>query len=351
MTAPAPVVSAGMFVKKSRDQFVEYSTLWVEHMEKLFPECQETKDCKIFFENVVAHSESQLTEQIRLWHEGMQAPLNVKYGKAIERITSSPARVYHALTYRDITALRDNIKSATALRVDLFGKYEQVDDEQKLIIWRFMDKITSAAYEALESKLPVVPLRAAIHENILNRKDKSSDDAPSMAKAFQTHVNALCKQLGSVAVLEGATDASVGAWMHRWHEFAKDSTGGEKMTALCANQDARALHALVGAFPELARLEDPGKVDEKVWKNIAQLNGFSSVTGNIPQKMMGRIEEMASKLADDIVAGRTDMASVNLTDIGQQVLSGCNEDDMSKFANNIEELLPALQTFQAQRTE
>ncbi len=60
---------------------------------------------------------------------------------------------------------------------------------------------------------------------------------------------------------------------------------------------------------------------------------------------MGRIEDVANKLADDIVAGRTDMASVNLSDIGQQVLAECNEDDVSKFANNIEELLPALQNF------
>ena len=54
---------------------------------------------------------------------------------------------------------------------------------------------------------------------------------------------------------------------------------------------------------------------------------------------------MASKLAEDIVSGKTDMANVNLSDIGQQVLSGCSEDDMSKFAGNLDTLLPALQSF------
>ena len=62
---------------------------------------------------------------------------------------------------------------------------------------------------------------------------------------------------------------------------------------------------------------------------------------NIPTN----IKNMASKLADDIVAGRTDMASVNLSDVGQQVLVGCNEEDMTQFAQNINQLLPALQSF------
>ena len=52
---------------------------------------------------------------------------------------------------------------------------------------------------------------------------------------------------------------------------------------------------------------------------------------------------MASRLADDIMNGRTDMGSVNLSDIGKQVLDGCNEGEMDTFANNIESLLPALQ--------
>ena len=46
-------------------------------------------------------------------------------------------------------------------------------------------------YEAMDETPPPVPTRAEIQENIKSRRDKGSDDAPSMLKAFQTHINAL----------------------------------------------------------------------------------------------------------------------------------------------------------------
>jgi hypothetical protein len=70
------------------------------------------------------------------------------------------------------------------------------------------------------------------------------------------------------------------------------------------------------------------------------------VVDNIPVGMMSHIETMASKLADDIVSGKTNMNNMNLNELGQHVLSQCKEEDMDKFAENIDSLLPALQQFQ-----
>lgn len=339
-----------VFVQKAKEQFIEYSTMWIDFIHEKFPECEETKDCKIFLDSIVKHSPSKTSEQIGLWVDKMSTPLNVKrtkYAKAVERITKQPAVLYHALSYKDFTALRENSESEIALRVRLFDKYndERLTDADRTTVWKFLDKITCAAFEASEKRLPDVPTRVEIQENIKSRKEKNSEDAPSMTKAFQTHINAMCKQLKEPPMLENVDDATVKTWMSRWNSFAKASTYDEKNVTMCSRKDPRIIHVLAAAFPEFKKITTE-TVNDNVWKNINQLNGFSAVSENIPTKMMGRIEDMASRLADDIVAGRTDMASVNLSDIGQQVLAGCDEADMSKFANNIEELLPALQNFQ-----
>ena len=58
--------------------------------------------------------------------------------------------------------------------------------------------------------------------------------------------------------------------------------------------------------------------------------------------MMGKIENMASKLANDIMSGKKDMGSMDLQSIGEEVLSQCNSADMSHFADNIDKILPAI---------
>lgn len=336
-----------VFVKKAREQFLDFSTMWIEYMVEAFPDCEETKDCHIYMTSVVKNSEAKLVEHVDKWFNKMQKPLNArktKYAKAIERIIGSQAVIYHALAYKDMSALRENLDSNIVERVNLFEKYERSSDEVKSIILQFLDKISVAAYDAKNVKLPHVPTRLEIQDNINQRREKP-EEAPSMTRAFQTHLNAMCRQLNDPPLLEHADDAKIRQWMSRWNAVANATTDGVKNSTLCSQKDARAAKALSEEFSEIPGLAQPDKMSDSVWTNVAQLNGFSAVTESIPTKMMGRIESMASRLADDIVAGRTDMASVNLSDIGQQVLSGCNEEDMSQFAGNIDTLLPALQTF------
>lgn len=336
-----------IFVKKAREQFLEYSTMWIDFMVETFPSCDETKDCQIFLTSVVKNSDAQLTEQLDSWYENMQTQLNsrkTKYAKAIERITGTPAVIYHALAFKDFNALRENLKSEIVVRVKLLEKYEASSDDVKDTILKFLEKITHSAYEAKRMKLPKVPTRTEIQDNIKQRREKP-EESPSMTRAFQTHINAMCRQLNDPPPLENADDAKIRQWMTRWNKVANATTDGAKNSSLCSQKDIRVLKLLHEEFPEIPGLTEPDKMSESVWKNIHQLNGFSAVTESIPTKMMGRIESMASRLADDIVAGRTDMASVNLSDIGQQVLSGCDEEDMTKFAGNIDALLPALQNF------
>jgi hypothetical protein len=328
--------------------FLEYGVHWIGFLQKHFPECEDTKDMQIFFEGVIKHSEDKLSEQIEMWYVNMTTPLNskkTKYAKAIERITKTTPCIYHALVYRDVNALETNHKSNACKQINLFEKCrdERLTEQDQQTIWRYLDKISVACFEAKEVALPVVPTRSEIQENIRSKRDKT-EEGPSMQKAFNTHINGLCKHIGVQSPLENCDEVTLKKWMSRWHNFSRDSTDGSKNSALCSQKDVRIIDVLIQTFPELCLTDK--KFDEAVWKNINQLNGFSAVSENIPHNMMGRIEDMASRLANDIVEGRTDIASVNLSDIGQQVLSGCTEEDMSKFAGNIDSLLPALGALQ-----
>ena len=92
-------------------------------------------------------------------------------------------------------------------------------------------------------------------------------------------------------------------------------------------------------FPEIPLILS---CSDSTWTAMAQMTSITAVSKSVPSNMMSRIEGMASRLAEDIASGKTDLNSVDLNDIGQQVLAGCDENDMSKFADNISDLLPVL---------
>ena len=215
------------------------------------------------------------------------------------------------------------------------------------MIWRFLEKLASSAYEATETTIPHIPTRQEIQENIRNRKKETADEGPpSMQRAFMTHINALCRTWGQSTVLDD-DDVKIKSLMSRWSQFAQKEANGVKNANRLSNKDPTVIDDMRKYFPEL-KMPPNLKLEDGVWVNLSQLTSFSTVADAIPAGMMGRIEDMASKLADDIVSGKTDMASVNLNDIGQQVLSRCSEGEMDKFAGNINSLLPALQAFQEQ---
>ena len=161
---------------------------------------------------------------------------------------------------------------------------ESTTDKVKDDIMKFVDKITETCFEARNEPLPVVPSRVEIQESIRVKKDKSVDDAPSMHKAFHTHYTALCKLLNNEDTLENATDAQVKEVMIRWNAFSKLEIDGTGMNTLCAQHDPRVIQKINEKFPSL---KVPNTIDDAIWTNIAQLNGFSAVVTSIPTNMMG----------------------------------------------------------------
>lgn len=336
------------FVQKSRAEFVEYTIGLCDLVSEHFPECAEIKEC---IETLQSMDGDAINEALNHWMSHLSTPLTkkVKYAKAVERITKSATTVMHALKYHDMDGIESHIKSELATKLDIFSKFkdDKITDDVKKVVWKFLEKISTSAHEAKEKAIPTIPSRHDIQENIRNRKKETADEGPpSMQRAFMTHINALCKTWGQSAVLED-DDVKIKSWMTRWSIFAQKEVNGVKNNARLAEKDPTVIDDMCKDFPEL-HIPADFVLEDGVWVNLSQLTSFSTVVEAIPTGMMGRIEDMANKLADDIVSGKTDMASVNLNDIGQQVLSQCNEGEMDKFAGNINSLLPALQAFQTQ---
>ena len=116
---------------------------------------------------------------------------------------------------------------------------------------------------------------------------------------------------------------------------------GEGHASLLARRDARLLIALPRRIPELADRVVPATPE--VWECLQGMHTVCTVNGAIPTQMLSQIELVASKLAGDIASGKADLGSMDLGAIGQEVLSHCNEQDMTAFAENLGQLMPVLQ--------
>ena len=338
---------------RKRTEFFSLVDEFIENIMELFPDCGDTKDMQTIFRGTTRGSKMLENEFLQSWYDNMCTPLaakHVKYARALERIMGTPGTVYHACVYHDADAMHLSCDSATLSKIGLYDKFH--DDrmkDHKDTVWKYIEELNRVAYSVLDKETPRVPTREEINENIAQSKKKSAMPAeqPSMISAFATNLDELCVACNKKDVLNTKTEQSRKELMQRWARATRVEIEGERVAALCEKGDSRAVAAYALEFPELC-LSDVSSVP---WSIIKQLNAFSAVGDNIPPKMMGRIEDLANKLADDLASGRKDLSNLSLADIGQQVLSGCDTTDMNQFADNIGELMPALQGFQRQMSK
>lgn len=340
-----------IFAGEAQKLFVSLFDKFQNNMLKMWPDCEEAKDLNIMFMNVIKGDDSKEKEMIQQWYDNLTIKLSkkVKYCKPVERIIQDSAILYHACEYNDIDALEKTSEAQVLQKLDIFEKYrdDTMTTEDKKIFWKYLRALNEQCFKYFEKNPPFVPSREQIQKNIKEQKMQKTtvnDELPSMNKAFQSSFSELCKSCAFADTTQNMNEESIGLLMARWASFTKESIEGMKTTTLCNQKNDIVFTVLSKHVPEV-NLENFVVTDE-IWNLINQLNGYASVGQNIPTKMMGKIENLATKLADDIVNGRADLSSMNLNEIGQEVLSQCDESDMSTFANNIDSLLPALQHFQ-----
>lgn len=337
-----------IFEGRAQTSFVNLFEQFTLNLSKLWPDCEETKDLKIYYSSVIKGNDKEEKSLIDQWFQNVNTRLSkkVKYCKAVERIIQELPTVYHACEYNDIDSLEKSSEAPILSKVDLFTKYKSdvMSNDDKKVFWKYIKALNEHSFKYFDKRLPYVPTRDQIQKNIKEQKSQKThtDETPSMNKAFQTSFTELYKtcKVNDISI----NDEKMNDIMNRWACFSKDSIDGTKVTTLCNKKYGCVLAKLEEYVPEI-KIDN---VSDDLWELINQLNGYATVGQNIPTKMMGKIENLATRLADDIVSGKADLASMNLNEIGREVLSQCDENDMSTFAQNIDTLLPALQHFQKQ---
>lgn len=343
------------FVRNAKAQFVAATGEMLDIIVTTFQDCDDTKETHLYFNNVTKHSDAKIEEAIESWCEHLYTKLNtkkIKYAKAVERITGR-ATVYHALTYRDIEALKVSVESGVAARIGLFSKWgdARLDNETKDTLWNLLDMITKASLSFKEQEPPTVPTRQQIQDNIQQTRTNSDDGAAakdaSMLVAFRTDMETLCTAWG--AKVSSLSDDSVCMGvLQQWSRLNQSEENGVDFRTLCMRKTSAVVSGMIRAsVPELNPPED---IDDDAWGILGRLNNVSTVVGNIPSGMMTHIEAMAAKLATGLQSGQIDMANVDLASLGEQVLSKCSEKDMSNFAGNLENLLPVVHSTMQQST-
>ena len=124
--------------------------------------------------NIVVGNEEKETEGVQRWCEEMTQPLSAKakYSRAVESITGAPCTLYHAIKYRDVPVVDANVTSERLKSLKLADKIRSPDfsEENKAVLWKYIDEITRLAFSAADVTPPEVPSRTAIDANIRERR-------------------------------------------------------------------------------------------------------------------------------------------------------------------------------------
>ena len=188
-----------------------------------------------------------------------------------------------------------------------------------------------------------VPTREEITANIRsNKRTVDESEQLSVTRAFQSSLASFLDHQGVTHPLAGADDDTIQSWMAKWNDAMKQVVDERSISQWVAERDLRAAKALHEAFGTRTALTDQD------WTGVDKIINYSVVGSAVPSRMMHKIEDMASRLANDLVSGKASLSSeVDLNDIGNQVLSQCSSDDMRHFAGNIDSILPTIGKFAA----
>lgn len=293
---------------------------------------------------------------VEQWHRCMSAEMpKTKYSKALERILKVAPSRYLACEYKDAAAAFPDGADAL-LREDLAKQVSDMDEETRSAFWQCVAELNRTACICAEHSPQRPPTRDEIQENIKKHRQTREAPAPrsqSMAQALAGALAELADMLtkvdkeGARALRSHVTQTNPQQLTDAWVGMLNESPEFE---AACRAADAAALTAAGwGALPPASRdVIKAGMADPELAKALCtgldKINGLCRVQEHIPKNMMSQIEKYAMRLADDINQGKCDLASMDLQQIGQDVLANCDSMDAGALAENVHQLIPSLQS-------
>lgn len=342
-----PHAMKDVFATRSVNAFFDLMEDFVESLSSSFPDCAETKDWCLWYRNIVREDGAQRLTCVQKWVTGMEAPLVkgcAKYAKAVQSLTGAPPTVYHAVSYKDADAAHATWESLRALDLPVKLKSEAMTDEARAIFWQYFDELSKHAFAACRKAPPPVPTPAEIDADIKRRKGGGAGGAGA---ALQNGLVEVWAQLVEARTGAAPTEGGGGSIGPRLAKLATDK-------AFSAQVKARRVEAwtqVEAEFQEMRGRGDGGRGDggvptDECWALLDKALGLAQMEDAIPAPMMRGIESVANRLVQDIASGKADLASLNIEEIGQSVLSQVDTQDVTCFANSLDKILPALDKLQ-----
>ena len=321
-----------------RKHFIETGLMFLDWWIEQFPDASVVEDQKVKLSGVVKGNVDREIGIMRAWHDGMSVPLthkSIKYASALKRILKDDGNVYHACEYKDVQAFTLTVDVEMLKDLNLNENLDSRPDCKEQF-WIFMNQMNRFCMQYFDVQF-VVPSRTEIQENIRMHKALKMPSKPAMLRGFDATIDEVCTSL-NVRVDKYADKNQI------WMDAMKKNANFKKA---CEERDLEAVRGMFssGMIADLFNCNDALYTDD-VWSKIDQMFNYMGVHTSIPDKMMGRIESTAHKLAGDIAMGKADLSTLNLSEIGQSVLEGCDTSDMEQFTQNMGNLLPVLQNLQ-----
>ena len=271
------------------------------------------------------------------WMKFLDTPLKkTKYGKAVGNILNQPACAYHAIAYRDWTAVNEAVDEITVL-MPCGG----MSSEDSVIVWQYIDELNELAHK-VNNKEPIkVPTSSEISANIEQRRRNNSASssnmiAPSKGPVLRTGIVEIWQELCKLRnVTESMDEEKV---MQTFQMLADEIIVNRTVADLCSARQTAGQERILRELPSLGQTP----FDEEHWQLVNKAFALATMHNSIPAPMMQGIEQMAHELVNDMNDGKVSFAGLNMESIGQRVLAVVSTDDMNLFANNLEKILPAM---------
>lgn len=280
-------------------------------------------------DNLVAWNECVLTVLTRQ---------HAKYVRAITSITGTGAVLYHAIRYKDVSAIE---RCANPLHpIPLVRCLERMSDTDAELLWRYVTELSDVGLRWAKRECPTVPTSEEISRDIAQRRAGSSGGATDGGGGGERRCP-LPSQVRSLT--QGVDDLWQQLCASRRRDVPLDDALRERLRACVrANTSEITPQVLAATFPELGGGdEDPFTADECAV--VERMRNLVTMDDSIPSNMMRGIEAVANRLVKDLNNGTCDLASLDLEGIGQQVISKVSDADMGAFAANIDKIIPALE--------
>ena len=323
-------------MRLQRKHFIETCCAMLDWWIDTFPAAIVAKEQRVKMNGVVRGNDDRERAFLSDWHSSMSTPLSgsVKYAAALRRILGKDATVYHACEYHDLTAAMGSVSFDILCALDPEACIA-AHPECKVQMWKLLKQLNQYCVQYFDVELSV-PTRDEIQSNIKMHKATKPPSKPAMTRGFEV----VCEELASH--LECSTRPS-GDYVASW------SAQTSALSPICERKSVQELKAVPFSNDSMRKMleeAEDSKFDDHAWKLISQLNSFSGMQGTIPPNMMNRIESTAHRIAGEIACGKTDLGSLNLAQLGQTVLEGCDTQDVQQLAQGMGSLLPMLQSLQ-----